>query len=46
MHCNEQHPIIRQIFISKWSSFYAMAVIELGAAVKANRALTVTKSGE
>jgi hypothetical protein len=27
-----------------WSSYYALAVIELGQAVKANRALTSTQS--
>jgi membrane-bound lytic murein transglycosylase B len=29
-----------------WSSYYALAVIELGQAVKATRALTITKSGQ
>jgi membrane-bound lytic murein transglycosylase B len=29
-----------------WSSYYALAVIELGHAVKANRALIITKSGQ
>ena len=29
-----------------WSSYYALAVIELGAAIKANRALIITKSGQ
>jgi membrane-bound lytic murein transglycosylase B len=27
-----------------WSSYYALAVIELGEAIKANRALTVSQS--
>jgi membrane-bound lytic murein transglycosylase B len=29
-----------------WSSYYALAVIELGQAVKANRALIITKGGQ
>jgi membrane-bound lytic murein transglycosylase B len=29
-----------------WSSYYALAVIELGQAIKVNRAMTITKSGQ
>jgi hypothetical protein len=33
MYCDEQHLIIRQIFICKWGSYYAMQVIKLGQVV-------------